>query len=100
MEDLHKGAMAFLEDLKPVLENYNTNVLSSDASCNMWRLLTCPTNKEVSLFESVPFYDTYCNPLVKFDKSVNLFTLYKMKKNLLESNWKIGYIKKCFPLFY
>ena len=60
----------------------------------MQRLFTKPNRREIRLLGKMVFFDTYYEPLIKFGRGWHYLAHPKeVMKDLLVSNWKIGFIK-------
>lgn len=91
---MHNGALEFVTDFLKLTVN-EQKITAQNAWENMGKLLINPTNLQISLFGKLLFYDTYTEPLIKYD---GLFTYLKkppqFAKDFLTSNWKLGFIKR------
>lgn len=93
---IQAGAMDFLKILKPYKDN---NCFFEFGWKNFEAILTRPNKKEVSMFGEMLFFDTALRPLA----SPKPFTHYLIHpqnayRDLLNSGWGIGFLKKLLPL--
>ena len=96
VSNIHDGAIAFLEKMKEL--DFSDVEISSEIS---WRkfgdLLLNPNTSQLNNFGQLLFFDTYVEPLNKYQGMKKYFINPKsMKNDLLQSNWKLGFLKSMF----
>lgn len=99
IQDVHDGALKFVEDFHKIQEFANIDISYELAFSNFYSLLTKPRMKDVLNFKDMVFYD------VKFKKLANPKSLLKYfckpKQFLIDysnSDWKIGFLKSMLKL--
>lgn len=97
IKQIQEGALTFVTE-------FSLSILSSHVKWNMnlsysalRRLCTKPKTEDLKLLGNLSFYDTQILPLAKPSlESHQSFS--KFKRELANSNWKIGYLKRYFKL--
>lgn len=90
-------ALKYIEDIN---EQKCKSESKFDSFEKLYRLLSNPKIYECDILGDLMFYDAYFEKLIQYDGITNfLKNPHKGIKQFLNSNWKIGYIKKMFPIF-
>lgn len=98
---IQKGAVCFIKEFKLSGINQYIQLSPQIAFNNMYRLGIYPHRKEVKLLGDLYFFDNktdfLAHPHLKF-----LFQPKKLKKEIMTTGWKIGYLKRLLfiPLPY
>ena len=91
VKELQIGALEFIEDAKKI----NLKINKKEAYANLLRLLTSPTKEECDIIGEEKFYDVYFEKIIQFNSWKDFVRNPKENaKKFLQSNWKIGFIKK------
>ena len=58
-----------------------------------------PTNKDIKLFENTPYIETAKKNMIEARSLIYyLFNIKELKKDFINSGWKIGFLKKLLKL--
>lgn len=97
---IQEGALQFCKDVKWLLDRYSMTIDSVEAYTCMQRLFVKPHKDEIKLLGKIVFFDTYYEPLIKFGRGLHYLMHPKdILKDLMASNWKIGFLKNLTGLW-
>jgi len=99
IQDIQLGSLKFIEDVNK--SNLNIHIFTKEAVYNDLLIIgRKPKNKHVELFGDFIFYDSKVSYFARPKNFLNyVFNVKQLKKDFLDSAWKIGFLKRLLKLY-
>ena len=99
IQRVQEGALQFIKDFISSKDYKYFQVSNEISEVGIMQLGLNPTNKDIKLFEDIPYIETVKKNMIEARSLIYyIFNIKELKKDIINSGWKIGFLKKLLKL--